>query len=122
MTYRLKQSQSTTTGVGKGKMVASQVSMKPAHGLGLTFRSYYRIFQFTSSLSLGEERQKSERENVTHDCKRDVRKRAASSTGVGRQSLLARSNNGYPSHVTLTVMLAFLFVLHSSPQFLRKSR
>ena len=81
--------------------------MKPAHELGLKFRFHYRIIWAESSrLSRGEERKQSNCEDVTHECERDVRatmprSRAATSAGVGK----------------LTVMLAGLLILPSTPQF-----
>ena len=53
--------------------MASQVSMKPAHELGLKFRFHYHIIYEESSLSRGEECKQSKRESVTHDYERDVR-------------------------------------------------
>ena len=56
--------------------------------------------------------QKSKRVSITHDCERGVRammpqSRAASSAGVGKKLLLARSIEDCPSHVALTVMHAY---------------
>ena len=59
---------------GGGEWHLCQVPMKSVLELGLKFRFHYHIKRIlaASSLSRGEERKKSKREIITHDCERDV--------------------------------------------------